>query len=71
MFSAELSLRDDLFQGILKLQQNLVYFLYCHSYTTLLVLSKIWGGALAPSAPTYISTPLDEGFDSETQGVLL
>ena len=61
MFSAELSLResDDLFRGILKLQQNSACFLYYHSHTTLLVLSKILGRgvALAPSAPS-LSTPL-------------
>ena len=44
-----ITLRDDLFRGILKLQQNSFYFLCCHYHTTLLVLSKICGGgALAP-----------------------
>ena len=49
------NLRDDL---LLKLQQNSVCFLHCHSHTTLLVLPKIWGGGgFSPLSP-HLSTPL-------------
>ena len=49
--------RDNLFRGILKLQQNSVCYCY-PMYTTLSVLSEIWGGGgFSPLSP-HLSTPL-------------